>query len=139
MWEPTIHLHIQKFMHHNLSQNTCKLGLEVWGLLYPPLRPLSWSWCVRKRAPNVFPWDLRERLWVRTGPRKWVERKLAAVHCLRSKTSSVWREEGALCTGLLGSWTLFVPVLVVPYIFSELTSGLPQWGRDFKLVISLQN
>lgn len=29
-----------------------------------------------------------------------------------------------------------MPVLVVPYIFSELTSGLPQWGRDFKLVIS---
>lgn len=57
--------------------------------LYPPRRPLSWSWHFRKRTPEVFPEGFKERLWVKTGPRKSVEKKSASVHCLRSKMTSL--------------------------------------------------
>lgn len=46
------------------------------------------------------------------------------VHCLRFKIPSFWRTEQLSAQASWGQWTLFVPVLVTSFRFSELTFGL---------------
>ena len=104
--------------------------------LYPPQRPLSWSWHFRKRTPEVFPEGFKERLWVKTGPRKSVEKKSASVHCLRSKMTSLG---GKKELSAQSSWGYeLCSHCSIPIVRSEFQTSSPV-GWDFKLVIKLQN